>query len=284
MVCDGVARDPDPVAWPRAAPAVAVADGTPGPGGRRASRSSADLVRQVGGPHVAVTTLVGPDSDAHGFSPSPADARKLARGRHRLRQRARAGGLARPADPRLRHPRTGGDRLRGRAADRRAQDEHARDEQGKACRARAYRATASMPRAARPRRPCGRSACLAERRQRTDLRRQHPGRPREGRSGPRRRLSGRRRRSTSRSWTTWTGTCEPPLDRIPPENAADHHDPRRLRVFRRGLRPALHRAHRASPPTARPARGTWRRSSGRSAETASLRCFSKTSAIRARWS
>ena len=37
-----------------------------------------DLVREVGGPHVAVTNLVGPDSDAHGFSPSPADARKLA--------------------------------------------------------------------------------------------------------------------------------------------------------------------------------------------------------------
>jgi zinc/manganese transport system substrate-binding protein len=38
----------------------------------------ADLVREVGGAHVTVTTLVGPDSDAHGFSPSPADARKLA--------------------------------------------------------------------------------------------------------------------------------------------------------------------------------------------------------------
>ncbi|WP_200905607.1 zinc ABC transporter substrate-binding protein [Methylobacterium sp. ARG-1] len=37
-----------------------------------------DLVRVVGGPHVAVTNLVGPDSDAHGFSPSPADAKKLA--------------------------------------------------------------------------------------------------------------------------------------------------------------------------------------------------------------
>ena len=37
-----------------------------------------DLVREVGGSHVAVTTLVGPDSDAHGFSPSPVDARKLA--------------------------------------------------------------------------------------------------------------------------------------------------------------------------------------------------------------
>ena len=37
-----------------------------------------DLVRQIGGTNVAVATLVGPDSDAHGFSPSPADARKLA--------------------------------------------------------------------------------------------------------------------------------------------------------------------------------------------------------------
>ena len=37
-----------------------------------------DLVRAVGGPQVTVATLVGPDSDAHGFSPSPADARKLA--------------------------------------------------------------------------------------------------------------------------------------------------------------------------------------------------------------
>lgn len=37
-----------------------------------------DLVRQIGGASVTVTTLVGPDSDVHGFSPSPADARKLA--------------------------------------------------------------------------------------------------------------------------------------------------------------------------------------------------------------
>ncbi len=38
-----------------------------------------DLVRQVGGAHVAVTDLVGPDSDAHGFSPAPGDAKTLAR-------------------------------------------------------------------------------------------------------------------------------------------------------------------------------------------------------------
>jgi len=38
----------------------------------------ADMVRQVGGPHVYVTSLVGPNSDAHLFDPTPADARRLA--------------------------------------------------------------------------------------------------------------------------------------------------------------------------------------------------------------
>lgn len=38
-----------------------------------------DLVRQVGGPHVEVATLVGPGSDVHSFSPAPGDARTLAR-------------------------------------------------------------------------------------------------------------------------------------------------------------------------------------------------------------
>lgn len=38
----------------------------------------ADMVKQVGGPHVAVTTLVGPNSDAHIFDPTPADAKRLA--------------------------------------------------------------------------------------------------------------------------------------------------------------------------------------------------------------
>lgn len=36
-----------------------------------------DLVKQVGGDRVSVETLVGPDGDAHVFSPSPADARKV---------------------------------------------------------------------------------------------------------------------------------------------------------------------------------------------------------------
>ena len=38
----------------------------------------ADLVRNVGGDRVAVTSLVGPDSDAHVYSPTPADAKKIA--------------------------------------------------------------------------------------------------------------------------------------------------------------------------------------------------------------
>ncbi|WP_207482365.1 metal ABC transporter substrate-binding protein [Arenibaculum pallidiluteum] len=37
-----------------------------------------DMVRQVGGEEVSVTTLVGPDQDAHVYEPSPADARAVA--------------------------------------------------------------------------------------------------------------------------------------------------------------------------------------------------------------
>ena len=37
-----------------------------------------DLVKNVGGDRVEVSTLVGPDSDAHVYAPSPADARKVA--------------------------------------------------------------------------------------------------------------------------------------------------------------------------------------------------------------
>lgn len=36
-----------------------------------------DLAAEVGGDHVQVTTLVGPDGDAHTFEPSPANARAL---------------------------------------------------------------------------------------------------------------------------------------------------------------------------------------------------------------
>jgi zinc/manganese transport system substrate-binding protein len=37
-----------------------------------------DLVLQVGGEHVAVVTLVGPNGDAHVYEPTPADARSMA--------------------------------------------------------------------------------------------------------------------------------------------------------------------------------------------------------------
>ncbi len=37
-----------------------------------------DLVRNVGGDRVNVTTLVGPDGDAHVYVPAPADAKKIA--------------------------------------------------------------------------------------------------------------------------------------------------------------------------------------------------------------
>ena len=38
----------------------------------------ADIVKNVGGDRVAVTTLVGPDGDAHVFEPTPADAKAVA--------------------------------------------------------------------------------------------------------------------------------------------------------------------------------------------------------------
>jgi len=37
-----------------------------------------DFVREVGGDRVALTTLVGPDGDAHVYQPTPADARRIA--------------------------------------------------------------------------------------------------------------------------------------------------------------------------------------------------------------
>jgi zinc/manganese transport system substrate-binding protein len=37
-----------------------------------------DFVRNVGGERVSVTTLVGPNSDVHVYSPTPADAKKIA--------------------------------------------------------------------------------------------------------------------------------------------------------------------------------------------------------------
>ena len=58
----------------------------------------ADLVAQVGGDRVAVTSLVGPDADAHGYSPA---------------------GLAGEADQGVRHQGAGGRGLQGREDHRR---------------------------------------------------------------------------------------------------------------------------------------------------------------------
>ncbi len=41
----------------------------------------ADIVRHIGGDDVAVTTLIGPDEDAHGYQPRPSDARLLGQAR-----------------------------------------------------------------------------------------------------------------------------------------------------------------------------------------------------------
>jgi len=41
----------------------------------------ADMVREVGGDDVRVTALVGPDTDGHAYTPSPADAQALAKAR-----------------------------------------------------------------------------------------------------------------------------------------------------------------------------------------------------------
>ncbi|MEI8400602.1 MAG: metal ABC transporter substrate-binding protein [Alcaligenaceae bacterium] len=38
----------------------------------------ADMVREVGGPYVQVTSLVGPNTDSHVFDPTPADAKRIA--------------------------------------------------------------------------------------------------------------------------------------------------------------------------------------------------------------
>ena len=42
-----------------------------------ASSIHGDMVKRIGGEHIAVTTLVGPDGDAHVYQPTPADARAV---------------------------------------------------------------------------------------------------------------------------------------------------------------------------------------------------------------
>ena len=58
-----------------AAPAIARSDG-PIPAVATFSILG-DMVKRIGGEHVAVTTLVGPDGDTHVYQPTPADARAV---------------------------------------------------------------------------------------------------------------------------------------------------------------------------------------------------------------
>ena len=53
-----------------------------------------DMVKNVAGEHVALTTLVGADGEVHGFEPTPADARSLAKADLGYRQWARIRGVA----------------------------------------------------------------------------------------------------------------------------------------------------------------------------------------------
>jgi zinc/manganese transport system substrate-binding protein len=65
--------------WPAGGPANAAPAIDPPPLPVIASFSIlADMVRQVGGDRVQVTTLVGPDGDAHVYQPTPTDARVVA--------------------------------------------------------------------------------------------------------------------------------------------------------------------------------------------------------------
>ncbi len=57
-----------------------------------------DLAREIGGERVVVTTIVGPDGDAHVYQPTPADGATHRRGAAHLRQRPRLRRLARAAD------------------------------------------------------------------------------------------------------------------------------------------------------------------------------------------
>ena len=87
----------------------------------------ADLANNVGGDRVEVATLVGPDGDAHVYSPTPADGRRLAEAKLVDRKRAQVRRLDEPAHQVLRHQgprRRGGE---GRGADQGRGARHGHD-------------------------------------------------------------------------------------------------------------------------------------------------------------
>ena len=71
-----------------------------------------DLVSEVGGDHVAVRTIVGPNGDAHVYEPTPTDARDTAAADLVVVNGLRLRGLARPPDRCERLFRHGRGRLR----------------------------------------------------------------------------------------------------------------------------------------------------------------------------
>ena len=119
-----------------------------------------DFVRNVGGDRIDLVTLVGPDGDAHVYSPTPTDGRRLAEAKvvfvNGLRFEGWMGRLVKSS---------GGKAARSRP----------RKASGRSRKPRLDAATGT----ARQRR----SPCLAERRQCQGLRGEHPGRPRRRRSG-----------------------------------------------------------------------------------------------------
>ena len=73
-------REPLRLAFAAAAILGALGGSAPPPKSTRSPSFSilGDMVKQVGGDRVEVTTLVGPDGDTHVYEPTPADARNLA--------------------------------------------------------------------------------------------------------------------------------------------------------------------------------------------------------------
>ena len=167
-------------------------------GGARRDRISAvatfsilgDLVKNVGGDRVEVATLVGPDGDAHVYSPTPGDARKLAAAKivfvnglgleGWMTRLIKASGTRSPIVT-----------VTNGLTPRKMEDEE------------------------RARPPGDRSACLAVGRQRQDLRRQHPRRARRGRPGRKGDLRGQCGGLSRQARCSWRRRCSAAIAKHP---------------------------------------------------------------------
>ena len=215
-----------------------------------------DFVKNVGGDRVEVTTLVGPNSDAHVYSPAPADAKKVAAAKVVI---------------------TNGLGFEGWMARLVQGVRHAR------------RRRSSPPRASsRASRPAhghshghgdDRSACLAVGRECQDLRRQYPRRADRRRSGRQGGLRGQRRglsRQARRARQGGPGGGR----RDPAGPAPDHHLARCLRLFPGTPTASSSSRRRACRRNRRRPRATSAASSRRSSGRRSRRCSWRTSPTR----